>query len=249
MHNFIEEEPNQNYLMNHACLINFAFCPNSALTAKEDIVENLALSLKKDDIGNLLTEKDYKALSDATRFFYICYSLKFGGPQDYFYFQTFSKLADSEVVYSNPLYGFYKKEDIIKLVSVIDDYFYPNPHDKQIFDNVTVSSPASASSIINLMTAWTATKILQFSSFYRKDKQAQVAAAKAKTILDTAVELKPKKQNQEKSATKTKKETVVKPKPKAKNKKIKPNEAGNTSENKPVNKSNSKRKTKKKIGD
>jgi len=253
MHNFIEEEPDQNFLMNQACLINFAFCPNSLLVAKEDIMENLASSLKNDDVGNLLTDKDYRAISDATRFFYICYSLKFGGPQDYFYFQTFSKVADSEVVYSNPLYGFYKKEDIIKLVSVIDDYFYPSPHDKQIFDNVTIDSPAPASSIINLMTAWTGTKLLQFSNFYQKDKLAQAAAAKAKMVLDTVVEPKSKQsQIQKKPTNKNKKESAIQSrskKTKTKNKKAKSSETGNTSKNKPVNKPDSKRKSKKKIND
>lgn len=237
MHEQLDEAISQKNFLAQKCLINFAFCPNSALMAQEHELKELTELIKLNSPVKGREHDDYKIISEATRFFYICYSLKFGGTHDYFYFQTFSKIGESEMVHSNPLYGFYKKEDILKLVVAIDEYFSPNPHDKQIFDNVTISVPASASFIINLMTTWTTSKLMQFANFYKKDRKAQIAAVKAKEIFEKIAdeackkEKKPIKKNLKKRATK---------------KVVKKNEGRNTAKNKSIDKPIRKRKSKKK---
>ena len=221
-------------VMGQECAINFAFCPNAALTARGAITEELHSSLKEKIKNKSLTDDDYKTVSDATRFFYICYCLSFENMQDYFYFQTFSKIADSEIIQSKPLYGFYKKEDIIKLVSSIDDCFHPNTHDKQIFDNITIDSSFPASVVMNLMTAWTETKLLQFSEFCHSDEKIQKSLLKVTTALN---KMKPAKK-------KTTRKKVVK-----KIVKKKPNETRGSAKNKPIDKPERKRKGKEKPND
>lgn len=144
-----------------AASLNFAFCPTFPLRANNKTKQESGL------FNNNLNENEIlDSLLDIGRHFYICYSFKFDNyEQDYFFFQSFSatgfKFAESE-----PLFGFFSKDQILTLISQIDEIFLPSKHDKQIYDSYINEVESSADYLLAVMAEWTKLKLEGFEYLY-----------------------------------------------------------------------------------
>jgi hypothetical protein len=148
------------------CGINFAFCPSCLLklSSSSGFKDEIAEDLYRDFPG-----QNKNDLISATRYFYVCYSLKIEDPQfenqDYFYFQIFSKIA-GHLKPHEPTYGFFHKEKVSFLIQEINEMFNPLNHDKVILDSFAENIYSDAGSVISELQKWTELKLIDFNKFY-----------------------------------------------------------------------------------
>lgn len=204
---------NEINISNISANLNFAYCPSSALIINSNYIQN---SEEFIDLSKNLDKESISYMSNAMRYFYICYSLKLENinseldESNYFYFQLFSQIGDQQSA-SQPVYGFFEDEKILELIKDIDYLFEPEKYDKQIFDTFHVEIAASASELIKLMQQWTNLKLLTFNNLYFKDFEAVENLHK---LIQRGKIL--EKQKPKKPKPKTKLKTKPKSKPKSK---------------------------------
>jgi len=196
--------------------LNFAYCPSAALKINTNYMQN---SQEFIDLSKGLDKESVFYMSNAMRYFYICYSLKLEGvnpdfeKSNYFYFQLFSQIGDQQAA-SQPVYGFFEDEKIFDLIKDIDSLFEPEKYNKQIFDSFQEEIFANASELIKLMQEWTDLKLSVFNNLYFKDANAVEnlykliqrgrAISPAEKTKKLRKETKPSKSNNSKISKKTK---------------------------------------------
>jgi hypothetical protein len=142
--------------------LNFAFCPTFPLKVNEKIKEESGLF----NSSKIKDNETLHSLLDIGRNFYICYSFKFeDNDKDYFFFQSFS-MVGFEIFHSEPLFGFFTTDQILMLISQIDEMFLPQKHEKQIYDSYLNESITSASYLLAIMGEWTKLKLDDFEYLY-----------------------------------------------------------------------------------
>jgi hypothetical protein len=151
------------------CMLNFAFCPSSALSIKDDKFANK-------QIDNMLKEfpnQDANDLKNSLRYFYICYSFKIEDVsfenKEYFYFQIFSKIA-GHLNPEDPIFGFFEKEKITSMIQDINETFNPQNHDKTILDSFSDYHFLNTDDIVLELQKWTELKLIDFNNFYLADQ-------------------------------------------------------------------------------
>lgn len=151
--------------------LNFAFCPSAALIGSQKLIK------KNKEIKSLI--KDYPNqsaddLSNAFRYFYICYSMKVEEVgqknNDYFYFQLYSQMGSLQKS-EPPIYGFFENEKILSMIQEIDDMFEPKKHDRKIIDSYVEELISDTDSILKSIKKWTDNKLLEFDNYYFQDKK------------------------------------------------------------------------------
>jgi len=165
-------DSDQPSLKNFSASLVFGFCPVGALMASND------LTLKSQEIKSIIQEcpeDKIKNILGAFRYFYICYCLKLEEldqvNKNYFYLQTFSQIGDQQTP-AEPIYGFYDNEQIMSMIKDVDNLFYPDSHEKQVFESYLQDLEGDASQLIELMQNWTSLKLLQFNNLYFQDGNA-----------------------------------------------------------------------------
>jgi hypothetical protein len=153
--------------------LNFAYCPFNSLIINPSFIRN---SSEFADLSKGLDKKSILYMTNAMRYFYICYSIKLENhpsfkESNYFYFQLFSQIGDQQAA-SQPVYGFYSDEKILDLIKDIDSMFNPDQYDKCIFDTFQGDMMGKANEIIKLMEEWTKAKLIAFNTSYFSDNKA-----------------------------------------------------------------------------
>ena len=229
-----------------AASLNFAFCPTFLLKANNKTKQESGLfdsaELKSETVDSLL---------DITRYFYICYSFKFDESQhDYFFFQSFAAVG-SQFSNSEPVFGFFTKDEILILISQIDESFLPEKHDKQIYDSYINEYSYSADYLLTIMAEWTKIKLQHFEYLYSTSEEVQQEIEKlVKQFKKTEAKSSVKRKNTQKAKTKIDKTDKngkpTKPtKPTKPRGARKPNPASTTESSKPPSRTNKKTDTSK----
>ena len=150
--------------------LNFAFCPSTALIGSQKLIK------KNKEIKSLINgypNQSVDDLSNAFRYFYICYSMKVEGVgqenSDYFYFQLYSQMGSLQKSEA-PIYGFFENEKILSMIEEIDEMFDPRIHNKKIIDSYVDELISDTDSILTTIKKWTDNKLLEFDNYYFQDK-------------------------------------------------------------------------------
>lgn len=171
--------------------LNFAFCPTFPLRVNTKTKEESGFF----NSSSSKNDKIIDSLLDISRHFYICYSFKFADQkQDYFFFQSFS-IAGFEIFHSEPVFGFFSKEQILTLISQIDEMFLPQRHEKQIYDSYISDTTAAASYLLAIMGEWTKLKLEDFEYFYFTSDEVALQIQQLTEQLKSAEAPKRKKTN------------------------------------------------------
>jgi hypothetical protein len=148
--------------------LNFAFCPTFLLKANNKTKEESGIFNSVESKSKIVD-----SLMDIARYFYICYSFRFDeSKQDYFFFQSFSAVG-SQISSSEPVFGFFTKEEILTLISKIDETFLPRKHEKQIYDSYINEYSSSADYLLTIMAEWTKIKLQHFEYLYSTSEEVQ----------------------------------------------------------------------------
>lgn len=201
--------------MNWNCELNFAYSPKTLLRISEDKKDTMSLYLLEKGISKKYINK----LSDAIRFIYICYSLKFAGPQEdngtkdlhYFYFQPFI-IAGETFIPCKMESNFIEMDEVLDLINQISYTFTPSSHEKNIL-NLPVEDPPNRNTyrvkdILNVLAEWTDLKIKEATEIFLNDPKLKLKLIEIATEIDSQRNATTKKTSLPKT-TKSKSKTIV----------------------------------------
>jgi hypothetical protein len=184
------EEPIDGF-MNWNCELSFAYSPKTLLRVSEDKKDVMTIYLSEKGIAKKYINK----LSDAVRFIYVCYSLKFVGSEDggdikdlhYFFFQPFI-IAGETCIPCKIESNFMEMDEVLDLINQISYTFTPSLHEKNIL-NLPLEDPPKRNSykvkeILDILADWTDVKINEAHDLFLNNAKLRLKLIEVATVID-----------------------------------------------------------------